>query len=330
MLTGGAGEVLACALLAVVIVTATTRPRLLPEPVAAVAAAALLLLTGVLSVTQARAAASRLLPVLGFLAAILVLGYLCERAGLFAAAGARLARAAGPGPEPDTGTAPARPPARPVRLLAGVYLLASVTTAVLSLDTTVVLLTPVVYRSARQLRVPPRPHVYACAHLANSASLLLPVSNLTNLLAFAVSGLTLSGFCTLMAGPWAAAIAVEYIVFRRFFAADLARQPEPPADLARQPEPPADLARQPGPAADLARRAGLGVESAAAGTSPLRWPGRPAGTSPRPCGRAGPGSGPVVRAGDRGRHASGPDRRLGRRAEPGLGRPGGRLRARRA
>jgi arsenical pump membrane protein len=63
--------------------------------------------------------------------------------------------------------------------------------------------------------------VYACTHLANSASLLLPVSNLTNLLAFAASGLAFGRFAALMTVPWLAAIAVEYAVFRRFFAADL-------------------------------------------------------------------------------------------------------------
>ena len=52
------------------------------------------------------------------------------------------------------------------------------------------LLTPVVLATARTLRVPPRPHAYATAHLANSASLLLPVSNLTNLLAFGAARLT--------------------------------------------------------------------------------------------------------------------------------------------
>ncbi len=109
----------------------------------------------------------------------------------------------------------------PLRLLAGVFGLASATTAVLSLDTTVVLLTPVVYETAGRLRVPPKPHVYACTHLANSASLLLPVSNLTNLLAFSVSGLTLTKFTALMALPWVVAIAVEYAGFRLFFAADL-------------------------------------------------------------------------------------------------------------
>ena len=94
-----------------------------------------------------------------------------------------------------------------MRLLRGVFGLASVTTAVLSLDTTVVLLTPVVHDTATRLRVRLKPPVYACTHLANSASLLLPVSNLTNLLAFTVAGLTLIRFGALMALPWLVAIA---------------------------------------------------------------------------------------------------------------------------
>jgi arsenical pump membrane protein len=66
-----------------------------------------------------------------------------------------------------------------------------------------------VFTTATRLGVRPRPHVYACTHLANSASLLLPVSNLTNLLAFTASGLTFAGFAALMAGPWLAVLAVE-------------------------------------------------------------------------------------------------------------------------
>ena len=69
-------------------------------------------------------------------------------------------------------------------LLRQVFVIAAVITAVLSLDATVVLLTPVVLVSVRRLRTPVRPYAYATAHLANAASLLLPVSNLTNLLAF--------------------------------------------------------------------------------------------------------------------------------------------------
>jgi len=59
-------------------------------------------------------------------------------------------------------------------LLAQVFAVAAVTTAVLSLDATVVLLTPVVFVTAARLQARARPPVYACGHLANSASLLLP------------------------------------------------------------------------------------------------------------------------------------------------------------
>jgi arsenical pump membrane protein len=107
-------------------------------------------------------------------------------------------------------------------MLALVFGLASVTTAVLSLDTTVVLVTPVVFATAATLRLRPRPHVLACVHLANSASLLLPVSNLSNLLALRSSGLSFTRFGALMALPWLAAIATEWAILRRAFAADLA------------------------------------------------------------------------------------------------------------
>ncbi|MBO0830188.1 MAG: hypothetical protein J2P24_20635, partial [Streptosporangiales bacterium] len=77
------------------------------------------------------------------------------------------------------------------------------------------------FATASSLRLRARPHVYACTHLANSASTLLPVSNLTNLLAFGVTGLSFLSFTGLMAMPWLAAIAVELAVFLRFFATDL-------------------------------------------------------------------------------------------------------------
>jgi arsenical pump membrane protein len=117
---------------------------------------------------------------------------------------------------------------RPRRLLTAVFVLASVITAVLSLDATVVLLTPVVLATAARMGVRAKPHLYACAHLSNTASLLLPVSNLTNLLAFTASGLSFTRFAALMTAPWVVAVSAEYLVFRRFFAADLpAAEPEP-------------------------------------------------------------------------------------------------------
>jgi arsenical pump membrane protein len=198
----------AVAVLAVVLVFATLRPRRLPEAVAAVPAAALVVALGVVSWRQAIDELGALGPTVGFLAAVLVLAHAADRAGIFRWAGAVATRVSRGSPQ---------------RLLAVVFLIASVTTAVLSLDATVVLLTPVVLLTAQTLRVRPRPHIYACTHLANSASLLLPIANLTNLLAFAASGVSFVKFAGLMSAPWVVAIAIEYVIFRRFFARDLSR-----------------------------------------------------------------------------------------------------------
>ncbi|WUJ20261.1 hypothetical protein OG470_20045 [Micromonospora sp. NBC_00389] len=67
----------------------------------------------------------------------------------------------------------------------------------LSLDATVVLLTPAVLATTARVGVRPKPHLYACGNLANSASLLLPISNVSDLLAFAVSGLSFTRFAGL-------------------------------------------------------------------------------------------------------------------------------------
>ena len=201
-------EVVALVVLAACLAAAVARPRWAPDWAVAAGGAIVLVAIGILSTADARAALRQLGPTVGFLAALLVLADGCRRAGMFDALGAGMALGSR---------------GRPVRLLAMVFLAAAGTTAVLSLDATVVLLTPIVFATAARLRTNARPHVYACTHLANSASLLLPVSNMTNLLAFRATGLSFARFGGLMALPWLVALAIEWLVLRRSFSGDLQR-----------------------------------------------------------------------------------------------------------
>lgn len=206
-LSEAAAEAVSVLGLLLVLAVATVRPRGLPEAVVAAPVALLLLAAGAIGLTAALDAAAELAPMLGFLAVVLILARLCQAEGVFTYAGRVMARGAHGSPR---------------RLLLLVYVVASLTTAVLSLDATVVLLTPVVLATAARVGADAEPHVYATAHLANAASLLLPVSNLTNLLAFRASGLGFGRFAALMAGPWIVAITLDYTVVRLRFAPRLA------------------------------------------------------------------------------------------------------------
>jgi arsenical pump membrane protein len=230
--------VLALLALALTLVAAIGRRRHLPEWLAALLGAGLLLAVGATSWHAARSALGDLGSTVGFLAALLVLAEGCRRQGVFDTLGAWLARGSD---------------GQPARLLGLVFVASTVVTVVLGLDATVVLLTPIALLTAAQVRADPKPGVYACAHLANSASLLLPVSNLTNLLAFRASRVSFIHFGVLMTLPWLVALAVEWAVFRRAFAAQL----RPAQSLAASPPPP--VARRPATAGTRFALAVLGL-----------------------------------------------------------------------
>ena len=215
-MSSGLALALALVVLALALGVAAARPRDLP--VSAVVGGGLLVAVGAVGLSRAGDTLRGLAPTVGFLAALLLIAEGCRREGLFEAIGAVMARG-------SHGSAQ--------RLLALVFMVAVGVTALLGLDATIVLLTPVVFATAARIRTSSRPPVYACAHLANSASLLLPVSNLTNLLAFHDSGLSFARFGALMALPPIGVVGVEWVVLRRFFASDLRRPRKRGGELAR-------------------------------------------------------------------------------------------------
>jgi arsenical pump membrane protein len=193
-------------LVLVCLLAAVVRPLGLNEAVVALPCLGIGLLVGATTWSATASSTRQLAPTIGFLAAILVFARLCANDGLFRYIGHVVAH---------------RSRGKPKRLLVLVVCFAAIITATLTLDATVVLVTPVVLATAHRLRVPSRPHSYACVHIANSGSLLLPVSNLTNLLLFSSSGLSFGRFAATMALPWVVACALDWTALRVMFRADL-------------------------------------------------------------------------------------------------------------
>lgn len=142
--------------------------------------------------------------IVGFLVAIMVLARACADEGVFEVVAGHVSRLA-------DGSS--------TRLLAWSVGLAAVVSAALTLDVTVVLLAPVMVAAGMR-----RSQAYASVRLANSGSLLLPVSNVTNLLVFGATGLSFIGFGWAMLPVWLVAVAGEYAVLRWWFRSEL-REP---------------------------------------------------------------------------------------------------------
>lgn len=146
---------------------------------------------------------------------LLALGLVARDDGLFHAAGARMAAVARGGRS----------------LLVASAVLVAVVTAVLNLDTSVAFLTPVLVVAARRRKTDEAPFLYLAVFLSNGASLLLPGSNLTNLIVLGTLHQSGSSFISAMALPWLASVvavsAVVAVAWRRSLGRSGARVEEP-------------------------------------------------------------------------------------------------------
>ncbi len=162
----------------------------------AAAGCGLVLAAGLLAPHEARAAAAQDWPPFVLVAGLLLVGLVADGDGLFAAGGHALARLSPNG----------------VLLYAGTAVLVLTVTTLLNLDTSVTFLTPVLVYAARSRGEGEAPLLYGCLLLSNAGSLLLPGSNLTNLIVLGHLHLSGGAFLARMALPALAAAVITAVI----------------------------------------------------------------------------------------------------------------------
>lgn len=158
--------------------------------------------TGLLPRAEAVDNLTRIAPLLLFLGSVIVLAKLARSAQVFDVLAVRMA-ILGRG--------------HYLSLFLGCVAFASLTTIFLNLDTTAVLLTPVMLALAARCGIAALPLAMTTIWLANTASLLLPVSNLTNLLAADRVALAAPAFAGRMWLPALVSIAATMAFLWVFF-----------------------------------------------------------------------------------------------------------------
>ena len=149
-----------------------------------------------LSPADTRAAAGQAWPPFVLVSGLLLVGLVSEEDRLFLAAGQQLARRAPNG----------------VLLYGGAVALIAVVTALLNIATSVALLTPVFVYTARRRGEGEAPLLYACILLSNAGSLILPGSNLTNLIVLGHVHMNGGEFFRRMAPAGVASVLVTALV----------------------------------------------------------------------------------------------------------------------
>jgi arsenical pump membrane protein len=157
----------------------------------------------------ARSAAAQDWPAFVLVSGLLLIGVVASGAGLFELAGNRLARL----------------PASEVTRFFCAAALVGIVSALLNLDTAAAFLTPVLVYMARKVGGSEAPLLYGCLLLTNAGSLLLPGSNLTNIIVAGHLHLVGATFALHMAPAWAVALVVTALVVAVAHRKDLRKDP---------------------------------------------------------------------------------------------------------
>lgn len=199
---------LSAAILALTLALVLGRPRGLNEALGAGIGAIGMLAGRLVSLRDVLGIAKETANVLLFLLGMMVITGIAEQAGVFDVLAIRAARSA-------------RGSGR--LLLLNVFILGALITAFLSLDVTIIVLTPIVYAVVNRLGIDAVPYLFACVFVANTASLFLPMSNLTNILVYDLLHLSFAHFAAVMLLPNMAALAVNIGLFFVIFRARIPR-----------------------------------------------------------------------------------------------------------
>jgi arsenical pump membrane protein len=208
-MTGTTRIVITLAVFAAMLAMVVVRPRRWNEAWWTMLGAAAMLALGLVTPRDALGAILAGKNTLLFLLSLLMLSLLVGKSGFFDWAAIRCARVA-------KGDAHS--------LYRNAFVAGAIITAILSLDTTAVMLTPVLLALVKRLKVPAVPYVVLCAFVANVGSMALPISNLTNLIFADAFHQTFAAFAARMIAPQLVALASTYAILRWRFRRDLPRR----------------------------------------------------------------------------------------------------------
>jgi arsenical pump membrane protein len=217
-MTGIARIAVTLAVFVAMLALMVVRPRRRNEAWWTMLAAATMLVLGLVTPREALGAILAGKNTLLFLLSLLALSLLIGKSGFFEWAAIRCARMA-------KGDAHS--------LYRNAFVAGAIVTAILSLDTTAVMLTPIMLALVKRLKVPAAPYVVLCAFVANVGSLLLPISNLTNLLFADAFHQTFAAFAARMMVPQLVALVATFAMLRWRFRRDLPNR----FDIEPLPEP---------------------------------------------------------------------------------------------